>query len=312
MKRLKFLGHEIDETGIHIDSSRLQAITTYKKPTNAKEVRSFLGFAGWHRKFIKDYAEMTATLVDLTKKGVEFVWTQEHESAYQNVKSALLNAPFLSNPDYSIPFHIDSTSSAIGISAILYQVHSKEKRIIAYMSSKLNELQRKYHIVERECLALIVALEKFRHYIEGNKIIVTTDQCSLNWLRNCKDPTGRIARWSIRLQAYDFELKTKQFPLNDPVNILSKEIDVISAPCSQLKQFEDIELPICPCPNVESDCTQSDLSIIDICDVTKTQDKWYASTYESIKANSKNDYYKIQNDILYHRFDKIKHPFEHE
>lgn len=271
MKRLKFLGHEIDENGISIDSSRLQAITTYKKPTNAKDVRTFLRFTGWHRKFIKEQAEMSAPLVNLMKKNVQFDWKQEHEQAYENIKSAMLEAEFLCNPDYSLPFHIDSTSSSVGTSAILYQIHNNEKRIIAYMSTKLNELQRKYHPVERECFALIVALEKFRHYIDGNRIIVTTDQCSLNWLRNCKDPTGRIARWSLRLHAYDFELKTKQFSQREPVSVMSREIDLVSTPIT----CEIVES--CIISNSESDCTQSNIVVVDIADVTKTQDEWYLS-----------------------------------
>lgn len=298
-KRLQFLGHEIDENGISIDSSRMQAIETYKKPTTAKEVRSFLGFAGWHRKFIKQFGEMSAPLVNLTKKSVPFNWTQEHDQAFQNIKSSLINASVLYNPDYTLPFHVDSTSSSVGTSAILYQMIDKEKHIIAYMSSKLNELQQKYHPIERECLALIIALEKFRHYIEGNKIIVTTDQCSLNWLRNCTDPTGRIARWALRLQAYDFELKSKHFSANDPISVLSREIDLMSTPSIFDYSYE-------------FECNEMYISTVDIIDVSKTQDDWYSKTFESIKSDPKNENFKIVNDILYHRFDKIKKVYENE
>lgn len=303
MKRLKFLGHEISEQGISIDTSRIQAINTYKKPTNAKEIRTFLGFTGWHRKFIKGYAELSAPLVNLTRKKVKFEWTEEHEQAFEQMKSALLNTDFLCNPNYSLPFHIDSTSSSIGTSAVLYQIDNKQKNIIAYMSTKLNQLQQKYHPVEKECFALIVALEKFRHYIEGSKVIVTTDQCSLNWLINCKDPTGRIARWSLRLQAYDFELKTRKFAQNEPISIISREIDMISTPSISGFTFT--------CEEITS-YKQSEISVIDIVDVSNSQDDWYVKMYKSIESDPKNEYFKIVGNTLYHRPDKIKNMFENE
>lgn len=179
----------------------------------------------------------------------------------------------------------------------------KERKIIAYMSTKFNELQRKYHPVERECLALIVALEKFRHYIEGNRIIVTTDQCSLNWLRNCKDPTGRIARWSLRLHAYDFELKSRHFAQREPISVLSREID-----SSSISVIETLSIE---CENAEHETT-AQLSVIDIVDVTKTQDQWYTKLYETVKSDPQNEHYKIVENVLYHRFDKIKNIFENE
>lgn len=312
MKTLKFLGHQINEQGISIDSSRLQAITTYKKPTNAKEVRTFLGFTGWHRKFIENYAEMSAPLVNLTKKTSQFEWTSQHEEAYENIKNALLKAKFLCNPDYTLPFHIDSVCSYVGTGAVLYQIKNNEKRIIAYMSVKLNDLQQKYHPVERECFALIVALEKFRHYTEGNKIIVTTDQCSLNWLRNCKDPTGRIARWSLRLQAYDFEIKTRQFSQREPISVLSRELDLNTTPSvsfhsSECEHFESFSLS-----NSELNFTQSNMSVVEILDKSKTQDGWYRKQFEQTESDPNNEYFKIENEILYHRFDKIKNIFENE
>lgn len=298
MKRLKFLGHEIDENGISIDSSRLQAITSYKKPTNTKEVRSFLGFAGWHRKFVENYAEISTPLVDLTKKSIKFHWSKEHEQAYQQLKEALLKTPFLCTPDYRLPFHVDTTSSSVGTGAVLYQMAENKKKVIAYMSTKLNHLQKKYHPIERECLALIVALEKFRYYIQGNKVVVTTDQCSINWLKNCTDPTGRIARWALRLQAYDFELKSKTFSQRELVSILCREIDMITTPYAFAQAIDKNY--------------KSEIAIIDIINVTKSQDAWYVDAYNSVTVDSNNKYFKIVDNILYHRFDKLKNPYENE
>lgn len=164
MKRLKFLGHMIDEKGISIDNTRIQAISIYKKPNCVREIQSFLVFTGWHRKFIENYAEISAPLVNLTKKGVSFAWKEEHEDAFEKLKLAISSAPVLVKPDYSKPFSVQTKSSQIGISGILTQCIDNQKHVIAHMSAKLNAAQMAYHPVERECLAVILALEKFRHY----------------------------------------------------------------------------------------------------------------------------------------------------
>lgn len=107
------------------------------------------------------------------------------------------------------------------------------------MSAKLNDVQRAYHPVERECLAVILELEKFRHYIEGGKLTVIIDYNSLMWLRNrnCQDPTSRIARWALRLQTYDFEVRYKRFSQNEPVCVLCREIDANITPFANFEEL---------------------------------------------------------------------------
>lgn len=333
MKKLKFLGHVIDENGLSVDTSRLQAITTYKKPTNVTEVQSFLGFTGWYRKFIENYAEIATPLVNLTKKSSKFIWTKLHEEAYEGIKSKFLEAPILHMPNYTKPFIIDSKSSDIAISAALYQMNGTEKQPIAFMSAKLNTLQQKYHLVERECLSLILALEKFRLYIQGSRVTVNTDYNSLQWLKNYKDPTGRIARWALRLQAYDFEVKYKRFSKYDPVCVLSQNIDPQCTPwaniemnTSELLNLSEsmlitatenkIAIPHEICI-VEMLTNPIDYIANEICALktdrnTNKKIEWYTKTFESVREGQSNEYFKIENDILYHRFDKIKNPFENE
>lgn len=112
MKRLKFLGHVIDETGISIDTSRAQAIFTHKQPKTASEIRSFLGMASCFRKFIDNYADLSAPLLELTKKNRKFKWETEQENAFQKLKQVLSQAPVLAFPNYSLPFEIETKSSA--------------------------------------------------------------------------------------------------------------------------------------------------------------------------------------------------------
>lgn len=193
MKRLKFLGHVIDNTGIIIDHSRTEAIRNIKRPLNIKQIRSFIGMASWYRKFIKDFVDLSSPLTDLIKKGSKFVWSDIHENSFQKLKQSLCDARFLAFPIPNVPFAIECNSSNIGVSAFLFQFVENEKKIISYMSAKLSEAQKRFHPIERSCLSVILALEKFRTYFQGSKVVVYSDNSSINWLQNCQD-LGSILR----------------------------------------------------------------------------------------------------------------------
>lgn len=325
MKRLRFLGHTIDENGVTIDETRIEAIKNYKRPANVREIQSLVGFTGWHRKFVPEYSDIVAPLVDLTKKNVSFQWSQKHEQAFIRLKEVLTTAPILSAPDYTKPFTIETKSSSIGVSGILLQEYDGKKHVIAYMSAKLNDLQKAYHPIERECLAVIVALEKFRHYVEGNKVTVVTDHNSISWLKNCTDPTGRIARWALRLQAYDYVIKHKKFAKYEPVCVLSREIDLETTPEVEIELFnfdilslanarlqEGLEsMDFSAQVEIKEDFS-SELSLIEMIDHKQTRDDWYKEKYLQVKNGDLLKNFKIENEILYHRFDRLKNPFGNE
>lgn len=194
MKRLKFLGHIFSKKGVEIDPERTSAINAIKKPATVKQVRSFLGAVGWHEKFIKNYSDLAAPLTDLTKKKNDFIWSERHEKAFVDIKEKVSAAPVLALPSKDKPFVIECSSSDIAVSAEIYQKLETGKEVIAYMSAKLSDAQQKFHPIERNCLAVIVALEKFRIYFYGQPVTVFSDDSSISWLQNCKDPTGRMAR----------------------------------------------------------------------------------------------------------------------
>lgn len=118
---------------------------------------------------------------------------------------ALIEAPVLATPDYDLPYKIECDASDFTCGAVLLQIQDGQERVIAYMSQKFIASQRKYHVTEDECPAVILGIEKFRTYIEGSAFQVIHHH-SLLWLENLKDPSRRLARWSLRLQAYDFEI----------------------------------------------------------------------------------------------------------
>lgn len=184
--------------------------------------------AGWYRRFINNFSAITVPITNLIKKSkTKFEWTEEAQKAFGKLKEALTSAPILATPNFELPFQIECDASDIGIGAVLVQIQDGEERVIAFMSAKLNAAQQKYYATERECLAVLTAIEKFRQYIEGAKFTVVTDHASLVWLQNFRDPTGRIARWALRMQAHDFEIKHRKGRHMVVPDALSRAIEAV-------------------------------------------------------------------------------------
>lgn len=228
MSRLVFLGYVIDANGIQPDPERIRPIVEFAQPKCVKDVRRLIGMASWYRRFIENFSAITTPISNLIRKDkAKFEWTEEAEKAFEALKSALVSAPILATPDFTLPFTIECDASDVGIGAVLTQQQDGQERVIAYMSAKLNSAQRKYHVTERECLAVLTAIEKFRQYIEGTKFTVITDHASLLWLQNLKDPVGRLARWALRLQAHDYEIKHRKGRYMVVPDALSRSVEAI-------------------------------------------------------------------------------------
>lgn len=228
MQSIKYLGHILDEEGVKPDPDKIDPIVSYPAPKTVKEVRRLLGMVGWYRRFIKDFSTLTAPITDLLKKDkLNFTWTDTAAEAFERLKVALVSSPILATPDYTLPFTVQTDASDVGLGAVLTQEIANEERVIAYMSVKLSAAERKYHVTERECMAVLVAIEKFRPYIEGVRFTVITDHASLQWLQNLKDPTGRLARWALRLQAHTFDLIHRKGALNVVPDALSRACETL-------------------------------------------------------------------------------------
>lgn len=238
-KRLTYLGLILDESGLRMDPERINPILNMPPPRNLKELRSIIGMAGWYRRFLKNFSALTAPMTDLlkvpknkndkSKRISKFVWTKEANDAFLELKSALVSSPVLCSPNYDEKFSIQTDASELGIGAVLTQGEGENEKVISYMSMKLSAQQKKYSATERECLAVLEAIKKFRNYVEGVRFIVITDHASLIWLKNLKDPTSRLSRWALQLQAYDFELIHRKGKLNVVADALSRFIEVVDS-----------------------------------------------------------------------------------
>jgi len=208
--RTKFLGVDISGTGIHTSAAKVDAIVSWPTPTSAKDVRSFLGLAGYYRRFVPRFAHVSAPLTALTAKKTPFVWTPACSAAFRILKERLAGAPVLALPDYSAtaaPFVLDTDASSFGMGAALSQRQEGEDRVICFGSILFNKAQRNYSATERELLAFVHFSRVFRYYLVGHPFTVRTDHAALKWLMTLKEPTGRRARWLEQLAELDFTVE---------------------------------------------------------------------------------------------------------
>ena len=228
-KELKYLGFVVGGGRLRTDPDKIEAISKIKVPRSAKEIRSFLGTAGWYRRFVKNFATLAAPISDcLKKKSTKFEITPEAVAAIENLKICLTTAPVLVHPDFSKRFFIQCDASANGVGAVLYQLDEEnQERPIAFFSQKLNQCQKNYSVTKKECLAAVLAIKRFRPYVEMMPFTVVTDHASLKWLMNLRDLSGRLARWSLQLQAFDFEIVHCKGSDNVVADTLSRYVESI-------------------------------------------------------------------------------------
>lgn len=206
---LRYLGYVIDAEGLRTDPEKVSAMSSYPRPRNATEIKRFMGLCSWYRRFIPNFSSLVSPMNDLLKgrkKKQEVLWDDRAEKAFTAVKEALIAAPVLSPPDFSRPFTVQCDASDTGLGGVLTQVINGEEKVICFASRSLSKAERNYSVTERECLAVIFSIEKFRPYVEGSEFTVVTDHHSLLYLFRMKNPTGRLARWILRLQQFSFEI----------------------------------------------------------------------------------------------------------
>lgn len=222
MRQIKYLGHIVGDGNIKPDPDRVKSITEFPKPSTIRQVRRFMGMAGWYRRYINNFSNIAAPITDLLKTTDRFTWTQAATNAFDELKTCLTTAPVLTHADFSLPFYIQCDASMLGVGGVLFQIKEGDEHPIAYMSRKLNPAQRNYSVTELECLAAIFCIREFRCYIEGMRFTVITDHAALKWLMEKKDLAGRLARWSLELQSFNFTIEHRKGAANIVPDALSR------------------------------------------------------------------------------------------
>ncbi|CAA7035300.1 unnamed protein product [Microthlaspi erraticum] len=216
------LGHRISERGIEVDKAKIEVMTNLQPPKTVKDIRSFLGHAGFYRRFIKDFSQIARPLTRLLCKDINFEFTEECHKAFTKIKDALVSAPVVQPPNWELPFEIMCDASDYAVGAVLGQRKDKKLHVIYYASRTLDEAQCKYATTEKELLAIVFAFEKFRSYLVGSKVIVHSDHAALRYLLSKKDAKPRLLRWILLLQEFDLEIKDRRGADNGVADHLSR------------------------------------------------------------------------------------------
>lgn len=256
--RVKYLGYVIGDGGISTDPEKVSAIRNWPTPKNVKQVRGFLGIAGWYRRFIENFSSVVFPITETLSSKKKFSWTPDAHRAFEQIKTLLSSSPVLINPDFSKKFYLHCDASDYGIGAVLVQMDEEgNERPVAFMSRKLNSAQRNYSVTERECLAAVEAIQKFRCYLELQEFEVITDHSSLVWLMRQPNLSGRLARWVLKLQAFKFTVSHRKGRDNVVPDALSRsnydeileieltgpEID-LSSPCFDASDYQNLRTKI--------------------------------------------------------------------
>ena len=220
---MNYLGHIVSKDGVSVDPAKTDLVKNFPTPKSQQEVRSFLGLANYYRRFVKNFSATAAPLNNLLKNQAKFDWNQSADRAFQTIKAALTTAPILAYPDFSRQFilYTDASNQAIGY--ILGQKDEQGKEtVIAYGGRALRGAELRYGITEKETLALVDGIRHFKVYLAHAKFLVYTDHSATKFLQNVKDPTGRLGRWALLLQAYDYDIVHKPGRVHSNADALSR------------------------------------------------------------------------------------------
>ena len=328
-EKLKYLGHVISENGIEPNDDNVRAIRDLSVPTTVREVRSFLGAAGYYRKFIENYAKLAKPLTALTRKNQRFYWDEETQQAFDTLKVRLTTAPILAYADPTKPYKLYTDASQYAVGAVLTQEFEEgDDRVIQYISHQLNEGQTKWPCIEREAYAIVYGITKLRHYLLGARFTVFTDHKPLKSLFTSQMKNTKIPRWAILLNEYGCDIQYRSGKNNVRADMLSRirtndeltrepitiepitngihsQVEVIDS--DQLTQIEPEE-------NDSDDIVENDdgeeTTRIDLLNISRQrlkslqyEEEWISRIIQSIKKGEPDkeaESYVLDDGLLYH------------
>ena len=241
--KVEYLGSMVSKDGISVAKRIIDAVTDFKRPTDAKSVMRFAGLCNFYREHVRNFADIMSPLTNLTKKSVKFVWTNECENAFERMKQSLTSAPIRNYIDFSLPIVLSCDASSVGLGATLSNIDENGNScLIAYGSQVLKGPQLNWCVTEKELFSIFTFVKKFRHYLSGRKFLVQSDHSALQYINGSKDATGKICRMLNYLQSFDFEihhlsgscmeqigpdiLSRSMLPVNDsPQDVLAKRME---------------------------------------------------------------------------------------
>ena len=300
---VEFLGHHVGRNGVRMMNDKIEAIDAWPVPTKVSDVRSFLGTAGYYRKFIRDFSKVAAPLSNLTHDNVTFTWGPAEQGSFEQLKAAIVHGPVLILPDPKLPFtvHVDASGFATG--AVLQQDQGQGLQPIAYLSKKMLDAETRYPIHEQELLAIIVALKSWRHYLMGSKFTITimSDHKSLTQFKTQPQLSGRQARWQDVLANYNFDIQYVEGKANVVADGLSRRPDH-----QRLAEVLAMSVSLFTQETAPAHRISAATSLLaDIHDAMKLDPAYQA---ELKKRRQRSDLVQVQGGFLYHHLNRLYIP----
>jgi hypothetical protein len=247
LKEIKFLGHTISQAGITVDPDKVQEVMNWKPPTTVRQIRSFLGLAGYYRRFILDFSRIAKPITELLKKEAKFVWGQKCEDAFHAFRQHLTTAPVLAQPDSSKPFDVYCDASGTRLGCVLMQ----DNRVISYASRALRPHEQNYPTHDLELAAVVHAVKMWRHYLMGTHCNIFTDHKNLKYIFTQADLNMRQRRWLELIKDYDLEVHYHPGKANVVADALSRKLQCncvlmdsrINTLCDELSKMQIEVIP---------------------------------------------------------------------
>jgi hypothetical protein len=298
LEEFQFLGHVLSTKGIAVDPSKVKDILEWKPPTTVHQVRSFLGLAGYYRRFILDFSKIVKPITGLLKNDTKFDWSSKCNEAFEQLKMLLTTAPILAQLDIEKPFDVYCDASSSGLGCVLMQ----EGRVIAYASRQLCRHEEHYPTHDLELAAVVHALKIWRHYLLGNICHLYTDHKSLKCIFTQSKLNMRQRRWLELIKDYDLEIHYHPRKANVVANALSHKaschcLTVRTSDTTLCQEMEKLNLGMIK----HTTLTQLKLESVllqRIIDAQRT-DKGMKHIHEKIEADKANRFKKDDQGILW-------------
>ena len=238
--RVPYLGHMVSLDGTSPQQAKVEAILKIPPPVDVTTLRSFLGLVNYYRRFVPHFSSIAKPLNSLLQKNEVFAWGPDQQSAFEKLQQSLVTYPVLRPPNYSLPFVLQTDWGQPGIGAALSQMtEPATEYVVAYASRSNNRAESTYSSYEGECLAAVWAITHFRHYLYGRHFILSTDHQPLNWLMTSDKLTGKLARWALILQEYDFTIQYRPGVNNMNADGLSRNPLATTADSHTRQDFDE-------------------------------------------------------------------------
>lgn len=202
-REVTFLGHLLGGEGLGTLPDKVQAVVRWPTSANQRQLKSFLGLASYYRRFVRDFSCIAAHLFQLLQKDRDFTWTDKCQEAFNNLKQALCSAPVLAPLHPSLPFILDTDASGAGAGGVLSQRVPVGEGVVAYYSWSFSKAEKRYCVMWRELLAVVLSIRKFKYYLCDRTFV----HVALQWLMTLRKPEGQVARCIEELQAFNFTVE---------------------------------------------------------------------------------------------------------